>query len=57
MFECMGKGGSSPLTCQCLNDPKVLSKLLGDGDDDFDEYLLAIQAGNSLTTHTLTDGG
>jgi hypothetical protein len=50
------KVGAAPLTRQCLNDPKV-SKSLGDGDDDFDEYLRSIQVANQLATHALTEGG
>ena len=49
------KIGVAPLTHQCLSDPKV-SKSLGDGDDDFDEYLLSIKAANDLATHVLTEG-
>jgi len=45
-----------PLTRRSLSDPKV-SKSLGDGDDNFDEYLLSIQAANDLATHALTEGG
>jgi hypothetical protein len=48
--------GAAPLICQCLSDPKV-SKSLGDGDDDFDEYLCSIQVANDLATHVLTEGG
>ena len=50
------KVGSAPLTCQCLSGPKV-SKSLGDGDDDFDEYLCLIHLAHDLATHALMEGG
>jgi hypothetical protein len=50
------KVGEAPLTCQCLSDPKV-SKSLGNGEDDFDEYLHSIQVANDLAMHALTEGG
>ncbi len=34
-----------------------MSKSLGDGDDDFDEYLCSIQVANQLAMHALTKGG
>lgn len=48
------KVGAAPLTRKCLSDPKV-SKTLGDGDSNFDEYLLSIQTANDLATHALND--
>ena len=48
------KVGAAPLTRKCLSDPKV-SKTLGDGDSNFDEYLLLIQTANDLATHALND--
>jgi hypothetical protein len=50
------KIGAALLTRQCLSDPKV-SKSLGDGDNDFDKYLLSIQVANNLATHALMEGG
>ena len=50
------KVGAAPLTRKCLEDPKV-SKTLGDGDVNFDEYLLSVQVANNLATHALSDGG
>jgi hypothetical protein len=39
-----------------LSDPKV-SKRLGEGDSDFDDYLRGIQSANDLAVHALTNGG
>ena len=50
------KVGVARLTRKCLEDPKV-SKMLGDGDVNFDKYLLSIQVANDLATHALSNGG
>jgi hypothetical protein len=55
-LNALAKVGAAPLTCQCLSDPNV-SKSLGDGDEDFDQYLHLIQVVNDLSRHTLTEGG
>ena len=34
-----------------------MSNTLGDGNDNFEEYLLLIQVANELSTHALTEGG
>ena len=39
-----------------LSDPKV-SRSLGDGYDDFDEYLLSILVADDLMMNALSEGG
>ena len=54
MPSCLGKDRCPPLTKACLNDKKAW-KLIGDGDDEYEELIHIIQDTNNLAMHTLDD--
>ena len=54
--QCWEKVGAAPLTKRCLND-KLVRKLVGDGDDEYDHLVKIISEANILSTHTLTECG